>query len=404
MAEELKLDLSGLTNGGTLIPPELHQGEDNFAGKYRNMLKVTKPVGQSVQIDLNEGKRLQAFSIVTAINENFEKRRKEISWGLQDYLIEHDGKVGCWPSSKETSTYSYEHDPSKTEYVFDYFGSEYEVSENSSIYSPRYLEVYQKKPKVEYKNHYSYTRPEPLKPDALKNMEEEYRHLLVDDVQQARERVDDAKKVLSEERSGSRLSGFFGLLFSLIWILIWVLPCIHPVHPIDYEGMEGWTASIGDWINTVDVPDWARVVLTVLGYIPMLLTYFFAAIEKVLTSLMEWVSSYGTGGYVGGIAVCAVLCLIGLAFINCYVPAWDLVRPSKKKECREWLDYAEKALEDIEAEQARKKDEYAQREDYKKLKAEYEAKLKAYEEDKAMNEAFAEQWQRAWYDFIISAQ
>lgn len=404
MAKELKLDLSGLTNGGALMPPELHQGEDSFAGKYRNMLKVTKPVGQSVQIDLNEGKRLQAFSIVTAINENFEERRKEISWGLQDYLIEHNGKVGCWPSSKETSTYSYEHDPSKTEYVFDYFGSEYEVSENSSIYSPRYLEVYQKKPKVEYKNHYSYTRPEPLKPDALKNMEEEFRHLLVDDVQQARERVDEAKKALSEERSGTRLSGFFGLLISLIWIFIWVLPCIHPVHPIDCEGMESWAASIGGWINTADVPDWARAVLTVLGYIPMFLTYFFAAIEKVLIGLMEWVSSGGTGWYIGGIVVCAVLCLIGLAFINYYVPAWDLVRPSRRAQCKDKLEAAEKALEDIKAEQARKKEEFLNSEEYKKCENAYQASLKAYEEDKAMNEAFAERWQRAWYDFIVSTQ
>lgn len=407
MAKELKLDTSDLVNYTSpdrrLLPPDFSKGKDNFAGKYCELLRSTGLKGAKIGSSrANLSDRDLAGKYVDDVNSMFESRRCSICLGLHEYLVEHNGEVGCWPGSKEIESYSIDGDPSKTEYNFDYFGADYKVIDDDK--KGFYVSAHGGHSAMEYRNCYKYPKPEPPESPELTEMNREREQVFSGEVNAAKESIREAKKSLELEAAHSRVKGFLGLLLSLIWVLIWVLPCIHPFHPVDCSFMQDWLSGINGWINGADVPGWVRLVLTVLGYIPVILIYVLSTIEQILLLFMDWMVALGVVWQIAGMVLCAALCLVGLAILNVYYPAWDLVRPSKRGQFQKEIDEAEKALRDVKREQTRLKEEFAQRPDYKRLQEQHTAKLKAYEKDKAMNEAFAELWQRAWYDFIISAQ
>lgn len=393
------LDINKMISG--MFPsPNFYKGDDSFAGKYCELLESTVIKGQiTIPGYLQSSPYKMAGEYVSYINSKFDERRKLICQGLHEYLLEHDGVAGHLTGSAEDRSYSFADDPSHTKYIFDYFGTDYQVlpdkekelvvSKEPSLYS------------MKYRNHYKYPKSKPGDTAELKRVKRKYDSLLVDECKAAEDNIKKAKTVLEGEYGHSRREGFFGTIYSLIWIVFLALACINPVHPINYASVEGWAPAVANWINGLDVHGLTKAVLVFLGNIPILLTSIVAGIIVAPFRLIEWLSSFGMVWYAVGIAALAALCLIGLSVINSVHPAWDLVRPRQIGRCKSKLDEAKEALKQVKAEQARKREEYTQSREYKDAVAKNQAVQKAYEEDKAMNEAFAERWQRTWYDIIL---
>lgn len=387
------------------LSPDLHKGEDSFGGKYCELLESTKLNGQiTIPGYLRSSPYKMAGEYVSYINSEFEKRRELICQELHKYLVEHDGSSVYFIGSSEDSSYSFADDPSHTKYVFDYFGTDYQVLPDKEKEF-----VVRREPHLhdlKYKNHYKYPKSVPNDTAELKQVNKKYDSILVEECKAAEASVRKAKSALEEEygQHRSRIRGFFGTVFSLLLIAFLVLPCIHMVHPIDYAWAEGWNAAIVSWEKGLIEAHGERSVQALLGYIPVVLTGILAGVIKLPYMLIELLSSLGGSWYAGGIAALLVLCLIGLVLINRAFPSWNLVRPRQIGRRKRKLDEAKKALEQVKAEQARKQEEYAQSGEYQAARAEYNAALMAYKEDKENNEAFAELWQRAWYDYIISMQ
>ncbi len=91
----------------------------------------------------------------------------------------------------------------------------------------------------------------------------------------------------------------------------------------------------------------------------------------------------------GAVAVVAVLLQIHCAF-------WQYEEPAAQRA----YDEAKKALHRKQKEYKRMQDEFRQSERYKEAQQKDAQQEEARLADKAANEAFAEQWQRAWFEAV----
>lgn len=112
--------------------------ENTFAGKMRSFMnayekehKLHSEYSYDSYTTDSQKRNLAQASACHATNEYFDNMRCAIALEMQKYILEHDGVIDSWCDSASEFVHSFANDQ-KTQYKFDYFGSDY-VSERDSV-------------------------------------------------------------------------------------------------------------------------------------------------------------------------------------------------------------------------------------------------------------------------------
>ena len=214
-------------------------------------------------------------------------------------------------------------------------------------------------------------------------------------VYRAQKDLEDAKAI-----GIGRRKGFLGLLLCLLVAVLIGAACIHPIQPIDYEVVREWGTFLDGILNNADIPGWLRLAVTILLYIPMILLYLLYSLCMILFSVMEMLYGLSVTAYVIGCVVAVVAAVILVIILNGFFPISKLFKPAHKRRCRQALKQAAASRKAAGEKQARMQAEFRAGIHFAEAKRKDAEALRAYQEDKSWNEAFAEKWQRAWFNYL----
>lgn len=396
MAQQIHVDETSLLPMIRFSRPSLIHDEDSFAQEYTEILEGINPRA-TVHYEESDSRIQKINAIITSVDKRDNERRRLLCQHMHQYLLDHNGRVTRWPSDTDYFiSRSFDMDPTNTKFYFNYFGGDY-------IYDAEKDKIQRKPEGLVYHNAYEYDKPVPKSDNHTAPLKKECDALYADEVAQANLEVKRAKERLeeAEKHRGKRRSGFWGLLFSLLVLALIAAACIHPVHPINYQAiMSEWVPALDEKLNDSSLPSWAQLVLGILSYIPLILLYLLHNLCAVLFGLMELLHDNSVKSYIIGCVVAGVAALVLVAIINAVMPVWALFTPSHKDQREQELASAKGACDRAYQEQKRLQEEFRSSERYQAAQRKDQEALRRYEEDKAMNEAFAEEWQRAWFNYL----
>lgn len=391
--QKFELDTSDLK---PICAPSECRGEDSFAAEfYRAVERESEHVlarwkdveyHNLISVKTPHGGRAAPADVANAVSNLFIEITEGVCQHMHKYLLEHDGRVTRWADPAAVG--SFRLGGENYEFRYDYFGRVYE-EKNGAVTRPAGRS---------YHNFYTYyaDRSE----SAVKKLEDAFdeehdRAHFLDGENAALKTADEALEK-AKNRDEAVLNARAGLLLVLLLaVLVGLITLRGLGYPVDLEpAANALTGFLRKTWNTLPS------VLNVIVCVPLAIPIYVCVIPMALVqstgdfilSMAEFGMAWHIGPIVllwGAVAVVAVLLQIHRAF-------WQYEEPAAQRA----YDEAKKALHRKQKEYKRMQDEFRQSERYKEAQQKDAQQEEARLADKAANEAFAEQWQRAWFEAV----
>ncbi len=299
--------------------------------------------GKSAQIVYRNASAFEESDICSEINKWQKVVRASVATAMQDYIIEHNGVIDSWGDDDAGLTIHFESSSRTYEFPLDFFGSDFTVHGGHKIT--------RSKKHREFNYYYNYIPSE------------EYTAAQQKESALITKMNDAYKKIKGGTKNGllGLLTGILATLYIIYSLL--VLLVLHIGH------------GECDWLYHLVINEDAPGIWWIWETIK--------EIPWVAYELLILISDHGMVYYMIGISLLAV-CIFGVIFFKILAKdSFDeLVVFNKDKS--------------IYRQKKREWKKFVRSNEYKQL-------LTQYDREKKLNEAYAKKWQRAWFDWLKSA-
>lgn len=324
-------------------------------------------------------------SMVRSANKFFEILHRHVAEHMQAYLLQHEGRVKQWPDPDTSMAFGFTKDGYKFRY--HYFGGEYSVQngkivrEEGDAYCSRY--VYPKAIRDEHTRRLE--REFSKAHDRSPFLEKEDRALKT-----ARSALNTAKA--KDEELGARV----GLVLTgLLVLLAGLATAIGLGLPIDLLAAATFLTDFFKGVWTA-LPKVLNFIVCALLAIPLYALVIVLGFTHIVGTIIRDFALMGTGWAIGCYVLLWGAVLVAAIFLG--LPL--LFKKSPLPAAQKTYDDALAAYSQKKAEYERMERELKESDAYKKAQEEDRRESEFDQANQAANEAFAERWQRAWFEAV----
>ena len=374
---EFQLDTSGLRRSGRRFIPDT---EESFAAEY---YRAMQQLNEQHRITVSEKDGPEG--VVAAVNETFDRMRRQLCRHMHQYLLDHDGKVGRWPDPRSAVSRVFEKLMPGTEFVFVYFDYPY-------VYDPEENDAIRPQGIYQFTDYYE-SAPAPQR-DHEAAVRAQIKRKFGSMAEEAEDRRKQAQAAVAAARKDRprRGRGLFGLILSLLVLAILAAGYLGP-----YLGLFD-PATL--WSGPMDamraLTGWQAVAAMLPRLVMGLVQVAVLLVSMIGMALLE---KAGMTAYVIGGVVTAVIAVMLLRLVWAVWPVKELFRRDPTVRARQVRDEAERAAEAAKAEKQRLEKEYLAEHMPRATALDDEA-YEAWEADQAAQREFAREWQLAWLEEI----
>lgn len=325
-------------------------------------------------------------SMVWTANKFFEILHRHVAEHMQAYLLQHEGRVKQWPDPDTSLAFGFTKDGYKFRY--HYFGGECSVQNGKIV----------REQEGSYFNRYVY--PKAIRDEHTRRLEREFskahdRSLFLEKQDRALKTARSAlntAKAKDEELTGAR-AGL--VLTGLLVLLAGLATAIGLGLPIDLLAAATVLTGFFKGVWTA-LPKVLNFIACALLAIPLYALVIVLGFTHILGAIIRDFALMGAGWAIGCYVLLWGAVLVAAIFLG--LPL--LFKKSPLPAAQKAYDNALAAYSQKKAEYERMERELKESDEYKKAQEEDRRESELDQANQAANEAFAERWQRAWFEAV----
>lgn len=390
---ETELDTDDLLRFGRRF---ILESEDSFAAEYIRYAEkeADRIAKESSELDRKKAREIALYSgsnksklevEVNTVNTYFRILSDHVSAHMHEYLLQKQGRVERWCESEVPWTSGFS---KGRQFQYDYFKNDFQI-ENGALVPNEGLV---------FRNRYHYPARDPNR--LAKALEKEFhdrhdRSLFLQkeeqNVKNIRSDMNSAKK--KDDEIGDAKAG---LILVFVMVVIAGLATARGLGlPVDLTpAATACTGFFEKMWNTLPVV--LNFIVCALLAIPLWLLVIVMMLTNTVGTILFEIAALG--------AVWRIACLVVLwgavLVASLMLGVHRIFEKSPLPAAQAAYDAAQAALEEKKAEYERMEQEFRNSDSYKKAQKQDRAETERDKEKQAANEAFAERWQRAWFEAV----
>lgn len=320
--------------------------------------------------------------------------RKELCPLLHKYLVEHNGIVTRWPIP-DCKQYSVVKDKNnlKLKYDWNYFGD---------FYKKRGDTIERHSDQLVFYNEYIYEQPRPSETECVDQVLLEFEKKNKKELTNAKvncslayKELEESKKNKEKKRKASK-----GLIAIMILLLLFANAMLFLFKGTDI--MLNMSLSYKDLISNITMTGTIKKIVYGISMIPMFIFNILLLAQGFLTAVLQLFKELHIGLFYAGIGIISLVLWYFIGFINKKYACKNFKLKNSCKQVQAKIKQCEMVKDNEQQKYDRLLKEFKDSNTYLNARQKDKQRIADYELDKKLNEEFALEWQKAWFDAITA--